>query len=215
MGKLSRDADTKRIVPSKGDVDNSLDTDNLPPPPPYSSISGSQTLSIHYRAWSSHVIVRDSAGNELFTSSVPGAYSTHLTFYNRHGKIIGTSKSSTFSSKITVDIVDPVSQSFEMHNSAGILGGSPKYMSAAFDGKELTWRNKALSTKIIYELQCAKGKGDKALARFQSDPFTKVGTLEVGDVQGEERLNELVVTLLTLLHRKLRNIQISNSVVIT
>lgn len=94
---------------------------------------------------------------------------------------------------------------FELHNSAGVLGGSPKYTSPAFAGQEVTWKNKGMSRKIIYTLIDGNGV---AIANFESDPRNKIGKLEItGEISGEERLNEVVVTLLALLVRKLKNIQ--------
>ena len=95
-------------------------------------------------------------------------------------------------------------RAFEIHNSRSVLGGSPKYKSPAFGGNEMVWKNKAMSSKIIYDLI---GSDGVALAKFQSDPRSKIGKLEIGEITGEERINEVVVTLLTLLHRKMRCIQ--------
>lgn len=92
-----------------------------------------------------------------------------------------------------------------MHNSAGVLGGSPKYTSPAFGGQELTWKNKAMSRKIIYTLIDGSGT---AIANFESNPSNQVGKLELTEaIFGEEKLNEVVVTLMALLVRKLKNIQ--------
>lgn len=95
--------------------------------------------------------------------------------------------------------------SFEMHNSAGVLGGSPKFTSPAFEGQEVTWKNKGMSRRIIYTLIDGRGV---AVANFESDPKSRIGRLEIsGEVVSEEMMNEIVVTLLTLLVRKLKNIQ--------
>ena len=99
-----------------------------------------------------------------------------------------------------------------MHNSLGVMGGSPKYHSPSFDGTDVTWRNKAMSTKIVYDLLDGRGT---TYAKFQSNPKTKIGTLELGDVTDEDCINEIVVTLVSLLARKLRNIEMSYLAAVT
>lgn len=102
---------------------------------------------------------------------------------------------------------------FEIHNTMGVFGGSPRYTSPAFDGEEVTWKNTAMSSKIIYTLIDGKGR---SIARFDSNRKTQIGKLELMDeVSGEEKLNEIAVTLLTLLHRKMRAIEASYIAAVT
>ena len=189
----------------KKDVKTRILTD-IDFPPPYSSTTGSQTLDVHYRHWGSHVVVTDSAGQELFVSQARSCTSTRLEILNRNKQLIGTSKCNDFTSKITIqmDTGAGLDRAFEIHNSRSVLGGSPKYKSPAFDGNEMVWKNKAMSSKIIYDLI---GSDGVALAKFQSDPRSEIGKLQIGEITGEERIDEVVVTLLTLLHRKMRCIQ--------
>lgn len=64
-----------------------------------------------------------------------------------------------------------------------------------------------MSTRIIYTLVDNKGMG---VAKFESDPRTQIGKLELThEAVEEQRLNEIAITLLTLLHRKMRNIEAS------
>jgi hypothetical protein len=191
---------------TKNQYETHMLSDSFTTPPPYSSASGSQTLDVHYRDWKSNIVVTDSAGQEMF--SLNGSRSSlRLEIVNRNKQVIGYSKSDSSTSRIDVEINNATGArgAFEIHNSSCIFGGSPQYISPAFDGREVTWKNKAWSSKIIYTLIDGRGM---AVAKFQSDPKSKIGKLEITDeVTGEDRLNEVAVTLLTILHRKLRNIQ--------
>lgn len=94
-----------------------------------------------------------------------------------------------------------------------IMVGSPRYTSPAFGGQVMTWKNKAMSNKILYTLIDEQGLG---LAKFESSPKTRIGKLELADtVTTEDQLSEIAVTLLTLLERKLRAIQISYIAAVT
>lgn len=174
-------------------------------PPPYLDATSSVTFTVDYAGWKRSTTILDPTGQPLYASHSSSSWSTRLEISNKQGQLVGASKSSSLSSKIDVQLSNP-SQSFDMHNSASIFGGSPGYTSPAFGGK-VVWKNKAWSNKIIYTLIDDKGMG---VARFESNPKTKVGTLELTrEAAGQQRLDEIVVTLVTLLHRKLRNIEAS------
>lgn len=173
-------------------------------PPPYLDASSVLTLDVDYAGWRRSTTILDPTGQALFKSHSSSSCSTRLEVSNNRGQLVGTSKSSNFSSKIDVNLNDS-GNSFEIHNSASIFGGSPGYTSPAFNGGKVVWKNKAWSQKIIYTLIDEKGQG---VAKFESNPRTMIGKLELTqEAVGEQRINEVVVTLLTLLHRKLRNIQ--------
>lgn len=192
-------------------------SNTIPPPPPYSTLPTSdtpQTLAINYGNWSFSITVTDPNGRTLFSSHRTRG-STRLEVTNQNEQTIGYSKRSRISSQIDVVMYNAVTgeSAFEMHNSAGILGGSPKYTSPAFSGHEVTWKNTGMSRKIIYTLIDGSGV---AVARFESDPASRIGRLELtGEIIGEERLNEVMVTLLTLLVRKLTNIEASYIAAVT
>lgn len=175
-------------------------------PPPYLDATSSQTFTVDYAHWRRHISILDPTGQPLFTSHSPSSYSTRLEISNNHGQVIGTSRSSNLTSKINVHLTNPA-QSFEIHNSASVFGGSPGYTSPAFNSEKVVWKNKAMSSRIIYTLVDNKGMG---VAKFESDPRTQIGKLELThEAVEEQRLNEIAVTLLTLLHRKMRNIEAS------
>lgn len=175
-------------------------------PPPYLDSSSVLTLTVDYAAWRRGSTILDPTGQAIFTSHTNGSYSTRLEVSNNRGQLIGTSKSSNWSSKIDVNLPG-TGQDFEIHNSGSVFGGSPGYTSPAFNGAKVVWKNKAWSMKIIYTL--IEGNG-QAVARFESNPKTQLGKLELTSeavAGGDQRMNEIVVTLLTLLQRKLRNIR--------
>lgn len=175
-------------------------------PPPYLDATSSQIYTVDYANWRRSVSILEPTGQPIFTTHSPGPCCTRLEISNNHGQVIGTSKSSNWSSKVDVQILHPA-QSFEMHNSGSVFGGSPEYTSPAFNSQKVVWKNKAMSRRIIYTLVDSKGQG---VARFESDPKSKFGKLELThEAVEEQRLNEIVVTLMTLLHRKLRNIRSS------
>ena len=77
----------------------------------------------------------------------------------------------------------------------------------------MEWNNKAKSRNIIYILIDGQGL---ALARFENDPKTKNGRLEIINAVTEDvQINEIVVTLLTLFVRKLTTIEVGTIVAIT
>lgn len=175
-----------------------------PPPPAYSTPHGSQIFDVDYVNWRRSITILDPTGGPLFTSAGHRC-KTDLEFTDRNGRVIGTSTRSKLSSRIDVSMTGQIP--FEVHNTVGVLGGSPKYTSPAFDGEEVIWKNTAMSSKIIYTLIDGKGR---SIARFESNRKTKIGKLELMDeVAGAERLNEVAVVLLTLLHRKMRAIEAS------
>lgn len=192
-------------------------SNTLPPPPPYttsSTTNGPQTLSVNYLHWNSSILITDQTGQQLY-STHRSRCSSNMEVTNQTGQPIGTSKTSKLTSQIDINMQNTATgeSSFEMHNSAGILGGSPKFTSPAFGGQEMVWKNTAMSRKIIYTL--IDGNGN-AIAKFESDPKSCIGTLEVtGEMGGQERLDEAVVTLMALLVRKLKNIQASYIAAVT
>lgn len=186
-------------------------SNTISPPPPYSNSSTSasaETLDVNYLYWNNSITITDSNNRRLFESH-RSRCSSRLEVANQNGQLIGHAKTSRMTSQIDVAMQNTATgeSAFEIHNSAGILGGSPKYTSPAFGGQEMIWKNKAMSRKIIYTLIDGNGM---AIANFESDPKYKIGKLEItGEVSTDERLNEVVVTLLVLLVRKLKNIQAS------
>lgn len=201
----------------KKEYDTQAFSNTLSPPPPYTTIfttNGPQSLSVNYGNWNFSIIITDSNGQQLYASH-RSRCSSHLEVTNQNAQLIGHSKISRLSSQIDVVMRNTATgeSTFEMHNSAGILGGSPKYTSPAFGGQEVTWKNTGMSRKIIYTFIDGSGV---AVARFESDPASKIGKLEITEeTVGEERLNEMVVTLLALLVRKLKNIQASYIAAVT
>lgn len=180
-------------------------------PPPYLDATSSVTFTVDYAGWRRSTTILDPTGQPLYSSHTSSSWSTRVEVSNKQGQLVGSSKSSSLSSKIDVQLTNQA-HSFDIHNSASIFGGSPGYTSPAFGGK-VVWKNKALSNKIIYTLIDDKGMG---VAKFESNPRTKIGTLELThEAVGQQRLDEIVVTLLTLLHRKLRNIEAGTLAAIT
>ena len=135
----------------KKEFETQIPTDLDYAPPSYSSATGSQILDVHYRHWRSHIVISDSAGQELFVSQARSCGSTRLEILNRNKQLIGSSKSNDLTAKITIEMNTGAGsdRAFEIHNSRSVLGGSPKYKSPAFGGNEMVWKNKAMSSKII------------------------------------------------------------------
>ena len=182
--------------------------------PSMSSVFSTRVLDVDYKYWRKNISITDSAtGRRLYSLGVDCRHSL-LSAINEYGQAIGSSKVHSWSSRIDVQMTSTkdVSTTFDMRNR-GILGGSPYYTSPAFDGQEMTWKNKAMSRKIIYTLIDGQGM---ALANFESDWKTKIGKLEVlPSITEEERVHEIVVTLLALLYRKLLSIQIATTTAVT
>lgn len=184
-------------------------SNSLPQPPAYSTPSGSQTYEVDYGNWNRRITILDLTGQELFTAKGHGCR-TELEFTDRNGNPVGTSTRSKISSRIDISMTGNIP--FEIRNTMGFFGGSPKYTSPAFGG-EVTWKNTAMSSKIMYTLIDGKGC---AIAKFESNWRTQIGKLELTDeVAGEEKMNEVAVTILTLLHRKLRAIQSATYAAVT
>lgn len=98
--------------------------------------------------------------------------------------------------------------SFKTHTGK-MFGGSPKFDSQAFGGQRMTWKNKAMSSKIVYTLIDERGL---ALAHFESAGMSwkRMGTLQiVNQVTEEKQVDEIVVTVLTLLYRKLTEMNLA------
>lgn len=92
-------------------------------------------------------------------------------------------------------------KTFEVRDDRKMLG-SPTYVSSAFSGQQMTWKNKPWSNKIAYTLIDGKGL---ALAKFESSPKTQVGKLEITkEVSSMEQIDEIALMILTLLRRKLQ-----------
>lgn len=145
-----------------------------------------------------------STGQQLYSLS-GGSLGSTLTATNSANVVVGTGRTSCMTTSVTVTMTGAAggaAGSFETHTGK-LLGGSPKFNSPAFGGQLMTWKNKALSTKINYTLM---GEDGLALAKFESAgmKFKKVGKLEIIDaVQDQAQIDEIVVTVLTLLYRKL------------
>ena len=172
------------------------------PPPPYTSSTGPQIFDVDYRVWVSDIYIRSLGGALLFTAHREKA-STKVEVRGPDGGLIAASKASSMSTKIHVQIFDRMGseQAFDIRNHGTF--GSPEYTSPSFGGQNMTWRGKAMSKNVHYDLTDESGK---VYVKFESDHKTKVGKLEIMEAYiGEECLNEIAGTLLTLLVRKLRN----------
>lgn len=168
---------------------------------------GSRTFEVHYSSWNIDMRVVDpSTSQQLYTLSGNGLGKT-LTAINAAGVVVGTGRTSSMSSSVTINLTGANNgggggATFETHTGK-FWGGNPSYESPAFGGQKMTWKNKMMSTKISYTLI---GEDGLALARFESAgmKWKRVGALEIVDaVQGQEKVDEIVVTVLTLLYRKL------------
>jgi hypothetical protein len=177
--------------------------DEILPPPPYSDVDGLHIFEVHYKDWRSHTYVQDDNGVAIFTG-LRESMSSRLEVIDRNGNNVGKSRTSSLSTRIDVELFNTTApaHTFEIRNHATF--GSPRYPSPTFGGQQMTWKNKMMSKKILFDLMDESGK---VYAKFESAPKTKIGRLEItGGCFGEDRLKEVVVTLLTLLIRKLRNI---------
>jgi hypothetical protein len=157
-----------------------------------------------------------STSTKLYSLS-GGCMGGNLTCIDASNTVVGVGRTSCMRTGVNVSMTGAASgvpqYSFDT-NTGKMLGmGSPKYVSPAFGGQQMTWKNKAMSTKINYTLVGADGM---ALARFESAgmKWKKVGRLEIVDaVQDQAQVDEIVVTVLTLLYRKL--VEMNNTVVVT
>lgn len=211
-----------KMTDFKGDFKNDFQNDyrndfganqatDIPPPSYTYASSTGNVYDVHYRSWRSNIFVTQEHSTEpLYTLSGRYCLSNRpcTITNNRTGQAIGTSKIHSMSSKIDIDMnlsKSETSHSFEIKNDKLMCIGSPRYTSPSF-GDVVTWRNTALSAKIIYTLVGADGMG---LARFESNRRTKIGRLEILSEAGMEegRIEEVMVTLLTILRRKMAAIE--------
>jgi hypothetical protein len=166
---------------------------------------GSRTLEVRYHDWKMNMTVNDlSTSQQLYSLAGPCLGGT-ITCVNSVNVPVGTGRTCLGRSSVTINMTGAAGGTpgtFETHTGK-LIGGSPKFNSPAFGGQFMTWQNKARSTKIIYTLLDQNGL---ALARFESAgmKWKKVGKLEIVDaVTDEAQVDEIVVTVLTLLYRKL------------
>lgn len=180
------------------------------------SLSSSNTtvIDVHYSNWKKTIIATASGTDQqLYTTNAKNAREHTIT--NASNQIIGSACIHQWRARIDVQTLgsNGAMNDFEINNDKILELGSPRYTSPAFDGQRMEWNNKARAKSIIYTLINGQGL---ALARFESDPKTKIGKLEVTDaVSGEVQINEIVVTLLALLVRKLTTIEVGTIVAIT
>ena len=171
-------------------------------------------MDVDYKNWRSSITVNTSNVRQPLYTLQAGGCSRHVTFTNGANEGIGTSKIHKWTNRIEVEIQNEQGSNvaFEMGNTKW-FGGSPCYYSPAFNGELVTWKNKAMSSKILYTLIDGQGV---SLAHFQSSPRTQIGRLELANIVTEEvKINEIMVTLLTILYRKVQTIQTSAIVAIT
>lgn len=190
-------------------------------PPPYNAYQPSlnayqsRTFDIHYAGWPTNITVTDPSTNQTVCVLRGSGSRGRFEITNAGGQLLGATKTSSMTSKIEVEMGTTYGQQvqFEIKNDK-LMGmvGSPQYGSPAFGGQTMTWKNTAMSKDIIYTL--VEGKG-MALAKFQSNRHTQVGTLEIADPSVDDvKMNEIMVVLLTLVRRKLKQIQDATMVAI-
>lgn len=159
-------------------------------------------LDVQYHTWREYITVIDPSTQQV-VYKLQGSHG-RFDIFDAEGQLIGATKTSSLSSKIEVEM--PGQAAFQVKNDK-LLGmvGSPRYDSPAFGGQTMTWKNTAMSKNIIYTL--IEGKG-MALARFESNWKLQTGKLEIVDPSLDStKMNEVMVLLLTLLRRKLKQIQ--------
>ena len=166
----------------------------------------SQIFEVHYANWRHTIMIIDPATNQI-TYTLSGNR-THNSITNSQNQNIGTSKTSSMTSKVTVTMSN--NSTFDIHNDKFLGFGSPTYTSPALSGQDVIWKNRARSRQIHYTLIDGSGL---ALAKFEGDVRTKIGKFEIapGVGLGQNQIEEVVVVLLTLLRRKMRAIQSANS----
>ncbi|KAL9114413.1 MAG: hypothetical protein Q9227_001494 [Pyrenula ochraceoflavens] len=178
------------------------------------SSSSSRIMYVHYKDWTTSIIVRVSGTEKQLYTLYGNGCGRQLTVTDASDQQIGLTKIHAISSRIDVETRSEsgTRNTFEMRNDKVVVG-SPRYTSEAFAGQVMTWKNKALSSKIIYTLIDGQGT---TFAHFESSPKSKVGTMEIlNNVAMDDQVNEIVVTLLTLLYRKLQAIRTGTLVAIT
>lgn len=164
--------------------------------------SGTRTLEVHYKTWDVRIQVIDPSTQQQLYSLSGDGLGTHIQALNAHGQVVGNGRTSHNHSSVTVDMTG-TGNPFSTHTGKSFGRGSPAYVSPAFKGQKMTWKNKAMSSKINYTLVDASGL---ALARFESAGMSlkRVGKLEIMEsVTEQAQVDEIVVTVLTLMYRKL------------
>jgi hypothetical protein len=167
--------------------------------------SNTRTLEVRYTSWDVKIEVIDNTmgGQTLYRLS-GSSLGTELTALNGSGQLIGMGKSSHWKTGVSISLAGNNGATFETSTGKSFGRGSPSYVSPAFGGQKMTWKNKAMSTKIIYTLLDERGM---ALARLESAgmKWTKPGKLEIMEdlMMDEAKRDEIVVTVLTLMYRKL------------
>lgn len=174
--------------------------------------SGNRLLEVHYANWRNSIMIVDPSTQRIIYTLGGRGWRVPYEITDGNGQHIATTRTSSMSSKITVELLGQhgVPANFEIRNDKLIgMTGSPQYTSPAFDGQTMTWKNTAMSRSIVYTL--VEGRG-MALARFESDRKTKIGKLELVDAGLDEtKMNEIAVVLLTLLKRKMKAIVAGNN----
>ena len=169
-------------------------------------------LDVDYRTWRRSITVNTPNVNQPLYALQTNGCSRHVTITKGPNDSIGISKIHTWTNRIEVEIQNEQGNAFKMGNTKW-YGGSPCYYSPAFNGELVTWKNKAMSKKILYTLTDSQGV---SFAHFESSPRTQIGRLELADTVTEEtKINEIMVTLLTILYRKLQNIQTAIIIAVT
>lgn len=207
--------------------------EKLPPPPPYeanqpnnawgsdhkmlptsTTIGKHETLTyeIHYKTWNIAMRIVDAqTKQQLYTLTSGGAIGQDTQVTDSANRVIATGYASHWKTGVKMQMHETgghtIPGSFETHTDKMLGFGSPSFVSPAFGGQKMTWKNKALSTKIHYTLIDERGI---ALAQFQSAgmKWKTVGTLQImvgeaGGMIGEPQIAEIVSTVLTLMYRKL------------
>jgi hypothetical protein len=164
--------------------------------------SNTRTLEVRYTSWDVKIEVLN-ANQTLYRLS-GSCLGTELTALNGAGQLIGHGKSSHCRTGVTISLAGNHGATFTTDTGKSFGRGNPAYVSPAFGGQKMTWKNKAMSTKIIYTLLDERGL---ALARFESAgmKWKKPGKLEVMEelLADQAKMDEIVVTVMTLMYRKL------------
>lgn len=173
------------------------------------SPSATRTLQVPYSEWGLTMEVIDpTVGGQTLYRLSGCNLGTELTALDSKGQLVGVGKSSHCRTSVRISLpAGPHGHggsTFETSTGKMFGRGSPSYTSPAFGGQRMTWKNKAMSTKILYTLLDESGA---ALARFESAGMRwgKPGKLEIMEelMLDDAKRDEIVVTVLTLLYRKL------------
>jgi hypothetical protein len=171
----------------------------------------SVVYEVHYKTWNIAMRVVDpNTQQEIYTLTSGGALGNDTQIVNSRNQVVGNGRASHWKTGIKMEMRETDGHStipgtFETKTGKALGFGSPSFVSPAFGGQKMTWKNKAMSTKIHYTLIDERGV---ALAQFQSAgmKWKTVGHLEImtGDVpMGDAQIAEIVSTVLTLTYRKL------------